>query len=116
MVNKTEDLSDFEKFANLRLLYLLPVRLSAEEAPVHGPGFGQRNEWNAEEPLPWASTWDHLHSSLQWFVKRLNEVYRHVPAMHEGDNIPNGFEWIECQNGRHTDPGVRPLRPRLPAK
>ena len=65
-----------------------------------GQEFGQKSEWNAEEPLPWDSTWDHLHRSLQWFVKRLNEVYRHIPAMHEGDNIPNGFEWIECQNPR----------------
>jgi 1,4-alpha-glucan branching enzyme len=63
-----------------------------------GQEFGQKSEWNAEEPLPWASTWNHLHKSMQWFVKRLNEVYKHIPAMYEGDNIPNGFEWIECQN------------------
>jgi 1,4-alpha-glucan branching enzyme len=65
-----------------------------------GQEFGQKNEWNAEQPLPWDSTWDHLHKSLQWFVKRLNEVYKYIPAMHEGDNIQNGFEWIECLNYR----------------
>jgi 1,4-alpha-glucan branching enzyme len=98
LVEKTPDLSDFEKFANARLLYLLQFGYPQKKLLFMGQEFGQRNEWNAEEPLPWASTWDGRHKSLQWFVKRLNEVYRHVPAMHEGDNIPGGFEWIECQN------------------
>jgi 1,4-alpha-glucan branching enzyme len=101
LVNKTDDLSDFEKFANVRLLYLLQYGYPQKKLLFMGQEFGQKCEWNAEEPLPWASTWDHRHRALQWFVKRLNEVYRHVPAMHEGDNIPNGFEWIECQNARH---------------
>jgi 1,4-alpha-glucan branching enzyme len=98
MVNKTDDLSDFEKFANVRLLYLLQFGYPQKKLLFMGQEFGQKNEWNAEEPLPWDSTWDHMHRSLQWFVKRLNEVYRYIPAMHEGDNIPGGFEWIECQN------------------
>jgi 1,4-alpha-glucan branching enzyme len=65
-----------------------------------GQEFGQMNEWNAEQPLPWNSLWDHNHKTMQWYVKRLNEAYRYIPAMHEGDNIKNGFEWIECQNYR----------------
>ncbi len=102
MVNKTEDLSDFEKFANVRLLYLLQFGYPHKKLLFMGQEFGQKNEWNAEEPLPWASTWDHLHRSLQWYVKRLNEIYKYIPAMHQGDNIPGGFEWIECQNYRQN--------------
>jgi 1,4-alpha-glucan branching enzyme len=101
MVEKTPDLSDFEKFANVRLLYLLQFGYPQKKLLFMGQEFGQRNEWNAEAPLPWESTWDGKHRALQWFVKRLNEVYRHIPAMHEGDNIANGFEWIECQNPQH---------------
>jgi 1,4-alpha-glucan branching enzyme len=98
MVNKTEDLSDFDRFANLRLIYLLQFGNSQKKLLFMGQEVGQKSEWNSEEPLPWASTWNHLHKSVQWFVKRLNEIYKHIPAMHEGDNIANGFEWIECQN------------------
>jgi 1,4-alpha-glucan branching enzyme len=98
MVNKTEDLSDFEKFANARVLYLLQFGYPQKKLLFMGQEFGQKSEWNAEGPLPWESTWDPMHRSLQWFVKRLNEVYKYIPAMHEGDNIANGFEWIECQN------------------
>jgi 1,4-alpha-glucan branching enzyme len=100
-VNKTEDLSDFEKFANARLLYLLQFGYPQKKLLFMGQEFGQKSEWNAEAQLPWESTWDGMHKSLQWFVKRLNETYKYIPAMHEGDNIPNGFEWIECQNYRH---------------
>jgi 1,4-alpha-glucan branching enzyme len=101
MVNKTDELSDFERFANCRLLYLLQFGYPQKKLLFMGQEFGQMNEWNAEQPLPWDSAWDHKHRSLQWFVKRLNEVYRYIPAMHEGDNIPGGFEWIECQNHQH---------------
>ena len=102
MVNKTEDLTDFEKFANLRLMYLLQFGYPHKKLLFMGQEFGQKNEWNERQPLSWDSTWDHLHRSMQWFVKRLNEVYKYLPAMHEGDNIPNGFEWIECQNYRQN--------------
>jgi len=102
MVNKTEDLSEFEKFANLRLLYLLQFGYPHKKLLFMGQEFGQKNEWNEQQPLSWDSTWDHLHRSMQWFVKRLNEVYKYIPAMHEGDNILNGFEWIECQNYRQN--------------
>jgi 1,4-alpha-glucan branching enzyme len=101
MANKTEDLSEFDKFANCRLLYLLQFGYPQKKLLFMGQEFGQMNEWNAEGPLPWESTWDGKHKSLQWFVKRLNEVYKYIPAMHEGDNIKNGFEWIECQNYKH---------------
>jgi 1,4-alpha-glucan branching enzyme len=102
MVNKTPGLSDFEKFANLRLLYLLQFGYPQKKLLFMGQEFGQKSEWDAEAPLPWEASWDPRHHALQWFVKRLNEVYRHVPAMHQGDNLPNGFEWIECHNARHS--------------
>jgi 1,4-alpha-glucan branching enzyme len=98
LLNKTRDLSEFDKFANLRLLYLLQFGYPHKKLLFMGQEFAQESEWNAEQPLPWESTWAHKHASMQWYVKRLNEVYRYIPAMHEGDNIPNGFEWIECLN------------------
>jgi 1,4-alpha-glucan branching enzyme len=98
MVNKTEDLSDFEKFANLRLMYMYQFGMPQKKLLFMGQEFGQMNEWNEEEQLPWNSLWDHKHKTMQWYVKRLNEVYKYIPAMYEGDNIENGFEWIECQN------------------
>lgn len=101
MLNKTEGLSDFEKFANLRLLYLIQFGYPHKKLLFMGQEFGQENEWDPEKELPWASTWAHLHRCTQWYVKRLNETYKYIPAMHEGDNIKGGFEWIECQSPSH---------------
>jgi 1,4-alpha-glucan branching enzyme len=98
MVNKTDDLSEFEQFANVRLLYLLQFGYPQKKLLFMGQEFGQKTEWNAEAPLPWDVAQGHMHKALQWFVKRLNEVYKYLPAMHEGDNILGGFEWIECLN------------------
>jgi 1,4-alpha-glucan branching enzyme len=102
MVNKTEDLSDFEKFANLRLMYLFQFGMPHKKLLFMGQEFGQMNEWNELEQLPWESLWDHKHKTMQWYVKRLNEIYKYVPAMHEGDNIENGFEWVECLDYRQN--------------
>jgi len=102
MLNKTRDISEFDRFANLRLLYLIQFGYPHKKLLFMGQEFGQQNEWNEKAPLPWASTWHHLHGSMQWFVKRLNEIYKYVPAMHAGDNMPNGFEWIECQNHKQN--------------
>jgi 1,4-alpha-glucan branching enzyme len=102
MLNKTEDLSEFEKFANLRLMYLFQFGMPHKKLLFMGQEFGQMNEWNEEAQLPWESLWDHRHKTMQWFVKRLNEVYKYLPAMHEGDNIENGFEWIECLDYRQN--------------
>jgi 1,4-alpha-glucan branching enzyme len=81
-------------------LYLLQFGYPQKKLLFMGQEFGQRDEWDAERPLPWDVAGGWPHGSLQWFVKRLNEVYRHVPAMHEGDNVAGGFEWIECNNAR----------------
>jgi 1,4-alpha-glucan branching enzyme len=101
MLNKTEGLSEFEKFANLRLMYLIKFGYPHKKLLFMGQEFGQENEWDPEKELPWASTWAHFHRCTQWYVKRLNEVYKYIPAMHEGDNIKGGFEWVECQSPHH---------------
>jgi 1,4-alpha-glucan branching enzyme len=102
LLNKTEGLTDFDKFANLRLLYLVQFGYPHKKLLFMGQEFGQENEWNAEHALPWNSTWAHLHGSMQWYVKRLNEIYKYIPAMHQGDNIKGGFEWIECHGHKHN--------------
>jgi len=102
MVNKTEGLSEFEKFSNLRVMYLFQFGMPHKKLLFMGQEFGQMNEWNEKRELPWESLWDQKHKTMQWYVKRLNEVYRYITAMHEGDNIENGFEWIECLDYRQN--------------
>src|SRR5208283_1574554 len=39
-----------------------------------------------------------VHSGLQRWVEQLNRVYREFPALHDLDNDPAGFEWIDCND------------------
>jgi 1,4-alpha-glucan branching enzyme len=36
------------------------------------------------------------HAALQRWVEDLNKAYREIPALHELDFSPDGFEWIDC--------------------
>ena len=44
-----------------------------------------------------------LHAGVQKWVGDLNAFYRSVPALHELDGDPAGFEWIDCND---TDASV----------
>src|SRR5437764_13074842 len=39
-----------------------------------------------------------VHSGVQKWVEQLNRVYREQPALHELDNDPAGFEWVDCND------------------
>jgi 1,4-alpha-glucan branching enzyme len=39
-----------------------------------------------------------LHSGVQKWIEQLNRVYRTEPALHELDNDPAGFEWVDCND------------------
>src|SRR5262249_3201652 len=43
----------------------------------------------------WHLLADPMHRGLQSLVRDLNRLYRELPALHEGDCDPTGFEWIE---------------------
>jgi 1,4-alpha-glucan branching enzyme len=37
-----------------------------------------------------------MHAGLNRWVEDLNKAYRDIPALHELDISPDGFEWIDC--------------------
>jgi 1,4-alpha-glucan branching enzyme len=60
-----------------------------------GGEFGQQAEWNHDAELDWAALDDPLHGGVRRLVADLNRVYRDVPALHQCDCEPRGFEWID---------------------
>jgi 1,4-alpha-glucan branching enzyme len=59
-----------------------------------GSEFGQENEWNHDQSLDWHLLDQHKHRGIQTLVRDLNRLYRKLPALHELDCNPSGFEWI----------------------
>jgi 1,4-alpha-glucan branching enzyme len=87
---------DWQKFANLRLLFGYMYAQPAKKLLFMGGEFGQRREWTHDSTVEWDLLQDDRHSSLQQWVTDLNSLYRQEPALHERDLDPAGFEWVDC--------------------
>ncbi len=89
---------DWQKFANLRLLYGYMYAQPGKKLLFMGGEFGQWNEWNHDTSLDWHLLDYPIHQGLQRWVRDLNTFYRGEPAMHLLDCDPAGFEWIDCND------------------
>ena len=93
---------DWQKFANLRLLFGHMYAQPAKKLLFMGGEFGQWSEWYHEESLDWHLLEFPLHAGLQRWVKELNRTYRTEKALYELDFDPAGFEWIDCNDTQQS--------------
>ena len=91
---------DWQKFANLRLLFGYMYAQPGKKLIFMGGEFGQWQEWNHDRSLDWNLLDYPLHSGLQHWVKDLNRLYQNETALHELDFDPRGFEWIDCNDSQ----------------
>jgi len=87
---------DWQKFANLRLLYGYMFAQPGKKLLFMGGEFGQRREWSHEDSLEWHLLDYAPHQGLKKWVSDLNRFYQQEPALHRHDFDPLGFEWIDC--------------------
>jgi 1,4-alpha-glucan branching enzyme len=87
---------EWRRFANLRLLFAHMYSQPAKKLIFMGGEFGQSREWNHDAALDWNELESLPNETLQRWVEDLNKAYRDIPAMHELDLSPDGFEWIDC--------------------
>ncbi|MCB0689623.1 MAG: 1,4-alpha-glucan branching protein GlgB, partial [Saprospiraceae bacterium] len=86
---------EWQKFANLRLLFGYMFMHPGNKLLFMGDEFGQTKEWNYQEELQWHLLQYPLHVSLQMLVKNLNKIFTHEKSIYEQQYHPNGFEWID---------------------
>ncbi|MDY6863968.1 MAG: 1,4-alpha-glucan branching protein GlgB [Thermodesulfobacteriota bacterium] len=89
---------DWQKFANLRLLFGYMYTHPGKKLLFMGGEFGQWREWVHEESLEWHALEYLYHQGVQNWVRDLNHFYKNEPAVHELDFESNGFEWIDCND------------------
>jgi 1,4-alpha-glucan branching enzyme len=89
---------EWQRFANLRLLYAYMYAQPAKKLLFMGGEFGQWDEWNHDESLDWHLAEHGPHAGLQRLVADLNRLYRQEPALHELDLDPAGFEWVDAND------------------
>nr|MBU1328678.1 1,4-alpha-glucan branching protein GlgB [Candidatus Omnitrophota bacterium] len=97
LINKMPG-DDWQKFANLRLLYGYMYGHPGKKLLFMGQEFGQRSEWDHDRSLDWYLLEHPKHQQLQRWLKELNYMYKTELAMHENDFDGQGFEWMDCQD------------------
>ena len=93
---------DWQRFANLRLLFGVMYAQPGKKLLFMGGEFGQWNEWYHETSLDWNLLEHPSHSGVQRWVTDLNQLYKNEPALHELDFDQAGFEWIDCNDSQQS--------------
>jgi 1,4-alpha-glucan branching enzyme len=89
---------EWQRFANLRLLFAYMFTHPGTNLIFMGGEFGQTSEWDFSKSLEW---WllDHApHKGMQQFVKALNTLYKGEGALYEKQFSYEGFEWIDTSD------------------
>lgn len=89
---------EWQKFANLRTLYVYMYTHPGAKLLFMGDEFGQTGEWNFTQSLDWDLLKYPVHKGLQNLVKELNHLYTTESAFYENQFEKNGFEWIEADD------------------
>ncbi|WP_184873855.1 MULTISPECIES: 1,4-alpha-glucan branching protein GlgB [unclassified Chryseobacterium] len=89
---------EWQKFANLRTLYVYMFTHPGAKLLFMGDEFGQTSEWNFTQSLDWHLLEYPVHKGLQTLVKELNHLYRTEPAFYENQFEKSGFEWVEADD------------------
>jgi 1,4-alpha-glucan branching enzyme len=89
---------DWQRFANLRLLYAYQFGQPGKKLLFMGGELAQTTEWNHESALDWGLLEHAPHEGVRRLVADVATLYRDEPALHELDTSPEGFEWIDASD------------------
>ena len=83
-----------QKFANLRLTYSYMMTHPGKKLLFMGQDLGEFDEWNEARQVEWELAEQPEHRGIASLVKDLNRLYQECPELHELDDSPEGFQWI----------------------
>ena len=92
----------WQKFANARLLYAYMYAHPGKKLLFMGAEIGQWAEWNCHQSLDWHLLKNEPHQKLQYFISKLNTVYRRNLPLYEIDFSWEGFEWIDLHDSENS--------------
>jgi 1,4-alpha-glucan branching enzyme len=94
---------DWQKFANLRLLFAYQWTYPGKQLLILGGEFAQQGEWNSGTALPWERSGEAMPAGVSAMLADLNRLQRQSPALAEWDGDARGFEWL---NGDDKDQSI----------
>lgn len=86
---------DWQKYANLRLLYGYMYGHPGKKLLFMGSEIAQWNEWGHEQSIDWHLLQYPMHKKMQKWIQDLNHFYQNEPCLYEEDFTQEGFEWVD---------------------
>ena len=93
---------EWQRFANLRLLYSYMFTHPGTKLLFQGAEFGQSSEWNFQESLQWYLLQYEVHKGVQNLIRDLNTLYKNQPALSQKQFQSEGFEWIDYNDAANS--------------
>ena len=93
---------EWQKFANLRLLYSYMFMHPGAKLLFMGSEFGQSSEWNFESSLDWHLLKYPYHEGIKNTITDLNKLYKKQPALYQKQFSSEGFEWINYSDHQNA--------------
>ncbi len=93
---------EWQRFANLRLLYGYMFTHPGTKLLFMGGEFGQYEEWHFEQSLDWNLLEFFPHQNIKKYVADLNQFYKTTPALFEKGFSPEGFEWLSYDDAKNS--------------
>lgn len=93
---------EWQRFANLRLLYGYMYAHPGVNLVFMGGEIGQTTEWKHDYSLDWHLLDFAPHKGIQALTKELNNIYKSEPALYENSFTAEGFEWIELNDHKNS--------------
>jgi 1,4-alpha-glucan branching enzyme len=94
---------EWQKFANMRLMYTYMWTHPGGRLLFMGNEFGQTSEWNYRTELDWGLLEHHYHKGAQMCVRDLNRILKASPALSCHQFSTEGFEFVDVN---HREEGV----------
>jgi 1,4-alpha-glucan branching enzyme len=93
---------EWQRFANLRLLFIYLYTQPGKKLLFMGGEFAQSDEWNHNKALDWSLLERDFNQGVQLLVRDLNFLYISEPALHYFDFSDAGFHWIDCHDSTQS--------------
>lgn len=93
---------EWQRFANLRLLYSYMFTHPGGKLLFMGSEFGQSAEWKFDGSLDWHLLKFGYHKGVKDCISKLNALYRKTKALHEKQFSWEGFEWINYNDAQNA--------------
>jgi len=93
---------EWQRFANLRLLYGYMFTHPGSNLLFMGNEIGQTSEWKHDESLSWHLLQYDYHKGVQQLIKDLNHLYKNESALIDLQYAGEGFTWIDYSDSENS--------------